>query len=127
MTSPRTANVRRVDVASVLQVSRAKVALLAAIVVVACAAYCSGYTLLVGGVVHPVLSITWGVSTVAPWVVCWPLLRRAVLRVGTDGARWSSVLGWLGLAAVVAAVLERAAALLFGAEHGLPLAELVFR
>jgi len=111
-----------------VQASPASVALLAAILVVVCAAYCSGYALIAGGDVDPLLSVAWAAGTVAPWVPCWPLLRRAMLRLGADGAlRWSSVLWPLALAAVASAALERVAALGFGAEHGLPFVELVFR
>jgi hypothetical protein len=124
MTAPHTA---AVAVAGVAPGPRF-IALLSAIAVVACAAYCIGYALIAGGGVDPLLSLTWAMSTVAPWVACWPLLRRAVLHVGTEGAaRWSRVLPPLGLAAIAAAALERTAALAFGVEHGLAFAELVFR
>jgi DNA-binding LytR/AlgR family response regulator len=97
-------------------------------VVVAFAAYCVGHTVITGGTVDPLLSVTWAVTAVVPWAACWPALRRVALRARAEGVLpLSSIVGPLGLAAVASAVLERASALAFGVQHGATFAELVFR
>jgi DNA-binding LytR/AlgR family response regulator len=108
--------------------SSRRVALLAAAVIAAFAAYCIGHTLITGGTVDPLLSVTWAVAAVMPWAACWPVLRRAALRARADGVvPLPSISGPLALAAVASAALERASALAFGVQHGAAFAELVLR
>lgn len=128
MTALHTADGSGARASSLAQASPARIALLALMVVMACAAYCGGHTLISGGVVDPLLSLTWAAGMVAPWVVCWLVLRRAAQRSATEGMLgWSTILGSLVLAAGGSAGWERVAAFLFGVEHGPAFAELVFR
>jgi DNA-binding LytR/AlgR family response regulator len=108
--------------------SSRRVWLLAAAVVAAFTTYCIGYTLITGGTIDPLLSITWAAAAVVPWAACWPILRRAARRARAEGALpLASVAGPLGLAAVAAAALERCSALAFGVQHGATFTELVLR
>jgi DNA-binding LytR/AlgR family response regulator len=118
----------RIRFARLASHSSRRVALLAAAVIAAFAAYCIGHTLITGGTIDPLLSVTWAVAAVVPWAACWPVLRRAALRARADGVvPLPSIAGPLALAAVASAALERCSALAFDVQHGAAFAELVLR
>ncbi len=118
-----TADDRSLAAAPLARPSLYRIMWIAVVVVATFTAYCIGHTLIVGGVVDPMLSVSWAAAAVAPWGACWPLLQRAARRTHADHIqRFRAFAVPLG-----AAALERIDALAFGVVHGSTFAELLFR